>query len=1042
MRTLSVRFLGVAALLLSACRPDQDSLAGPSEAAVPPAFAAGASISCDLHVDDDFVAPTAPDYATIQAAITAASAGQTICVAAGTYVENISLDKSVKLYGANHGIDPNTGSRGAEAVIRPASQLLDWPGGYALVKIDDALLALDGLVIDGFTLSGDNPSLTGGFTRNGVDLDALTALGSSYDGTSFTNTAIANNIIVNFGETNADFALEFWAEATTAVGGGNLVSRNRIENTGIAVGFHGNNYASITDNVIINAGYGIYLNNHRTPDPDLADDREVSGNTITIGSTAHKAEPIGIYLNQQATSSGLAASPFTLKENGITVTAGGGASATGIRVQSIQAGVTAVIQDNDISGGLVGYNLLGNTNTAGITVSGGTVTGATYGVRAATRTAGSIPGGTYTLSGMTITGSTGAGVEVWDELTGTQTLNVSILGSTISGGAAGIWAHGTDAVATATRNAIAGQAGYAYDNARAGTQDAQCNWWGQATGPAAGQVNENTGAVDTDPWLQSADLASQCPLTVPVISALATDPASPTPGQAFTLTATATDASPIASAEYKVESGSWTAMSAVDGSFDELAEDLTASLAGLAGGTYSICVRATDAPAGGQTPSTSDGSDCLSVTVAALSQDITVTTAAPGSAEYEETFSVAATASSGLGVAITTSGGCSGSGTGSATITMTSGTTACAVAYNQAGNGTYAAAPEVTSSTTATKKDQSVTPGASTPASAAFGSSFTVTASTTSGLGVLITSSGGCTGSGTGSATITMTSGSVDCMLAYNQGGNANYDAASEVTETVQAAEAATTIQYTGQAYFGATQSLVAQLSGPSACVSGKTVTFSRDADGDGTYETSVGSGTSNGSGVVTVSASLSGGVYDLFFEFAGDADCLGASNTVTIVVAGLGDASNGGGNYTISGAGRVNFGYVAQVKTDKRTGVKTVSGNLLWHVQGKTRIKGTVTAYTQQTCPAGSPTGLICAVVVGTGQLFTWDSATESWVAGASGVSFTATVWDGGTSSSGKKGSTTTVLKPDFFGMNLPSQTVDGESAPTQIKGGNIVVK
>lgn len=959
MRTLSVRFLGVAALLLSACRPDQDSLAGPSEAAVPPAFAAGASISCDLHVDDDFVAPTAPDYATIQAAITAASAGQTICVAAGTYVENISLDKSVKLYGANHGIDPNTGSRGAEAVIRPASQLLDWPGGYALVKIDDALLALDGLVIDGFTLDGDNPSLTGGFTRNGVDLDALTALGSSYDGTSFTNTAIANNIIVNFGETNADFALEFWAEATTAVGGGNLVSRNRIENTGIAVGFHGNNYASITDNVIINAGYGIYLNNHRTPDPDLADDREVSGNTITIGSTAHKAEPIGIYLNQQATSSGLAASPFTLKENGITVTAGGGASATGIRVQSIQAGVTAVIQDNDISGGLVGYNLLGNTNTAGITVSGGTVTGATYGVRAATRTAGSIPGGTYTLSGMTITGSTGAGVEVWDELTGTQTLNVSILGSTISGGAAGIWAHGTDAVATATRNAITGQAGYAYDNARAGTQDAQCNWWGQATGPAAGQVNENTGTVDTDPWLQSADLASQCPLTVPVISSLATDPASPTFGQTVTLSATATDAaSPIASAEYKVGGGAWIAMSAVDGTFDETSEGLTASLGTLGVGTYSVCVRATDAPASGETPSSSDGTDCFNVTVA--------------------------------------------------------------------------------------KAAQAITPSISAPASATNGSSFTVSVTASSGLPVAITTSGGCSGSGTGSATITMTSGSVDCVVQYNQSGNGNYDAASEVTETVEATEAATAIQYTGLAYFGSTAvTLTVQLSGPAACLDNKAVTFTLDTNGDGFYDTPIsGSATTNASGVASLTTTLSGGVNDLFFEFAGDADCLGSSNTVTVVVAGTGDASNGGGNYTVSGAGRVNFGYIAQVKTDKRTLVKTVSGNLLWHVQGKTRIKGTVTAYTQQTCPSGSPTGLICAVVVGTGQLFTWDSATESWVAGASGVSFTATVWDGGTSSSGKKGSTTTVLKPDFFGMNIASQTVAGEAAPVEIKGGNIVVK
>ena len=95
---------------------------------------------------------------------------------------------------------------------------------------------------------------------------------------------------------------------------------------------------------------------------------------------------------------------------------------------------------------------------------------------------------------------------------------------------------------------------------------------------------------------------------------------------------------------------------------------------------------------------------------AKVSQTITVTTPAPASAVFGTTFNVAATASSGLPVAITTTGGCSGSGSGSATISMTSGTTACVVHYNQAGNGTFSAAPEVTSSTTAIKANQTITP--------------------------------------------------------------------------------------------------------------------------------------------------------------------------------------------------------------------------------------------------------------------------------------------------------------------------------------------
>lgn len=58
----------------------------------------------------------------------------------------------------------------------------------------------------------------------------------------------------------------------------------------------------------------------------------------------------------------------------------------------------------------------------------------------------------------------------------------------------------------------------------------------------------------------------------------------------------ATGGSDITAAEYSIDGGTWTAMSAVDGAFDEAAEAVSAALtASAAPGIYNVCVRGTDA---------------------------------------------------------------------------------------------------------------------------------------------------------------------------------------------------------------------------------------------------------------------------------------------------------------------------------------------------------------------------------------------------------------------------------------------------------------
>jgi hypothetical protein len=172
-------------------------------------------------------------------------------------------------------------------------------------------------------------------------------------------------------------------------------------------------------------------------------------------------------------------------------------------------------------------------------------------------------------------------------------------------------------------------------------------------------------------------------------------------------------------------------------------------------------------------------------------QTITFTTNPPATAAYNSSFTVAASASSGLGVTYTSSGSCSNSG---ATYTMTSGTGTCSVIANQAGNSTYAAAAQVTKTANATQATQTITL-TNLPTSAAYKTSFTVGATGgASGNTIAFTSSGSCSNSG---ATYTMTSGTGTCSVIANQAGNSNYAAAAKVTKTVTATLASQTITFT-----------------------------------------------------------------------------------------------------------------------------------------------------------------------------------------------------------------------------------------------------
>jgi len=173
-----------------------------------------------------------------------------------------------------------------------------------------------------------------------------------------------------------------------------------------------------------------------------------------------------------------------------------------------------------------------------------------------------------------------------------------------------------------------------------------------------------------------------------------------------------------------------------------------------------------------------------SFTISSSAQTITVTTPAPATAAYHSTFNVAATASSGLAVSITSAGACTGSGSASVTITVSASTGTCTVNYDQAGNGSFSAAPQVTSSTTATKADQTIAFAAL--ANKTYGEAdFLVSATATSGLAVSFAAGATdkCTILSSPANTVHLT-GAGGCTVTASQAGDGNYNAATAVPQT------------------------------------------------------------------------------------------------------------------------------------------------------------------------------------------------------------------------------------------------------------------
>jgi hypothetical protein len=155
--------------------------------AVPAPVEKDGSRAIEVWVDDDYTSGGSNDghtwgtdaFNTVQAGITAVDPTGTVHVAAGTYVENLSIDRALALEGAGF----------ASTVILPALSAPGNDGGGSMPPGTSHLIVVSAsdVAISGFTLDGDNPALASGIVRHGADIDARNGI--------ITNATVTNLVV-------------------------------------------------------------------------------------------------------------------------------------------------------------------------------------------------------------------------------------------------------------------------------------------------------------------------------------------------------------------------------------------------------------------------------------------------------------------------------------------------------------------------------------------------------------------------------------------------------------------------------------------------------------------------------------------------------------------------------------------------------------------------------------------------------------------------------------------------------------------------------
>jgi len=412
---------------------------------------------CTAAGNDANTGTTAAPFRTIQHAINVATGNETIWVDAGTYIENVKVNKQVKIYGTNYDKDPNITPfwTYAESIVQPLTS--DAENGV-LISVEVSNVDLRGLAFD-----GDNPALTGGYLvppGTGVDVNVSTGIqnGPTY-GTYFqiNHLNVANNKFRNFSYDGMYIETTFGVDQSW-----NTFHNNYFTNMWEGIQTYAMQ-ADISDNVfnLVNRGIGMHAVSVAA---DAGFVPKIFHNQITIAWTSGNTRDCGIWVNYREGT----APELDVTNNTITCPPGSipsGKYFSGLYVMTINGDRNVTLSGNTVNGnslcntGLYTANItsdnvkitlgsLNNIKENGVIADNYNEISTNYPLAAPVK---------ITVDNVLITmgiPGTGTGVKAYGSPSGAGNLaSATVMNSTISGGAQGIMATGNGASVTVTNNA-------------------------------------------------------------------------------------------------------------------------------------------------------------------------------------------------------------------------------------------------------------------------------------------------------------------------------------------------------------------------------------------------------------------------------------------------------------------------------------------------------------------------------------------------------------------------------------------------------------